>query len=61
MHACTVIHNLFCQAGYEVEVTAPSSSSKIGQAEQLHHTIDNGARAMLFSAGLKQKYWPYAL
>ena len=55
------MHDLFRQAGYEVEVTAPNSSSEIGQAERPHRTIADGVRTMLFSAGLEPKYWPYAL
>ena len=50
--------DLFRQAGYEVEVTAPNSSSEI---ERPHRAIADGVRAMLFSAGLEPKYWPYAL
>ena len=55
---CIAVHDLFCQAGYEVEVTAPNSSSEIGQAERPHRTIADGVRTMLFSAGLEPKYWP---
>ena len=58
---CTAVHDLFCQAGFEVEVTAPNSSSKIGQAQRPHRTVANGVRAMLFSADLKPKYWLFAL
>ena len=58
---CTAVHDLFRHAGYEVEVTAPNSSSEIGQAKQPHRTIADGVHTMLFSAGLEPKYWPYAL
>ena len=61
MGNCTAIHDIFCQASYEVEVTAPSSFSEIGQANQPHRTIANGVRTMLFGAGLKPKYWLFAL
>ena len=55
------IHNLFEAAGYEVEVTAPDSSSSIGLAERPHRTIASAVRTMLYSAGLPLKYWPFAL
>ncbi len=58
---CTEVHDLFRKAGYDVEVTAPNSSSEIGQAERPHRTIADGVRTMLFAANLKPKYWPYAL
>ena len=58
---CTAIHDLFRQAGYEVEVTAPNSSSEIGQAKQPNRAIADGVRTLLFSAELKPKYWPYVL
>ena len=57
----TNVHKLFEQAGYEVEVTAPDSSSEIGHAERPHRTIADAVRTMLFAAGLDLKYWPYAL
>ena len=43
---CTAVHDLFRQAGYEVEVTAPNSSSEIGQAERPHRTIADGVRTI---------------
>ena len=58
---CAAVNDLFCQVGYEIEVTAPNSSSEIGQAECPHCTIANGVCTMLFSAGLKPKYWLCAL
>ena len=58
---CTDVHDLFAKAGYSVEVTAPDSSSEIGQVERPHRTIADGVRTMLFAAGLPFKYWPYAL
>ena len=57
----TEIHNLFEQAGYEVEVTPPDTSSAIGLAERPHRTIADAVRSMLHSAGLPMKYWPFAL
>ena len=58
---CAAVHDLFCQAGCNVEVTAPNLSSEIGQAERPHRTIADGVRTLLFSAGLEPKHWPYAL
>ena len=58
---CTEVHDLFRRAGYDVEVTAPDSSSEIGQVERPHRTIADGVRTMLHAAGLPLKYWPYAL
>ncbi len=58
---CTEVHELFEAAGYEVEVTAPDSSSEIGQVERPHRTIADAVRSMLFAANLPLKYWPYAL
>ena len=58
---CTEIHQLFEEAGYEVEVTSPDSSSSIGLVERPHRSIADAVRTMLFAAGLPLKYWPYAL
>ena len=55
------VHQLFADAGYEVEVTPPDSSSAIGQAERPHRTIANAVRTMLFAAGQPLSLWPYAL
>ena len=49
---CTDVHDLFTKAGYSVEVTAPDSSSEIGQVERPHRTIADGVHTMLFAAGL---------
>ena len=57
----TAVHELFKAAGYDVEVTAPDSSSEIGLAERPHRTIADGVRTMLFAAGLDLNFWPYAL
>ena len=57
----TEVHDLFAQAGYLVETTAPNSSSAIGQVERPHRTIADAVRTMLYSAGLPAKFWPYAL
>jgi len=58
---CTAVHELFSKAGYDVETTAPDSSSEIGQVERPHRFIADGVRTMLFAAGLPPKFWPYAL
>lgn len=58
---CKEVHDLFTDAGYEVEVTPPDTSSAIGQAERPHRTIADAIRTMLFAAGLPLMYWPYAL
>ena len=55
------VHDLFRNAGYDVEVTPPNSSNAIGLAERPHRTIAACLRTMLFAAGLELKYWPYAL
>ena len=55
------VHAIFENAGYEIEVTAPDSSSSIGLAERPHRTIASAVRTMLYSAGLPLKYWPFAL
>ena len=53
--------SLWEAAGYEVQETAPASSSEIGQVERPHWTIADGVRTMLFAANLKLNLWPYAL
>ena len=57
----TDIVNLFESVGYEVEFTAPNSSSEVGQVERPHRTIADGVRTCLFAANLEPKFWPYAL
>ncbi len=58
---CAEIVDMFQKAGYDVELTAPSSSNEIGQAERPHRTIAAAIRTMLFAAGLEYRFWPYAL
>ena len=58
---CTEIVDMFQQAGYDVELTAPASSNEIGQVERPHRTIAAAIRTMLYAAGLEYKFWPYAL
>ena len=36
---CTDVHDLFAKAGYSVEITAPDSSSEIGQVERPHRAL----------------------
>lgn len=57
---CTELVDLLQRAGYEVECTAPGSSSQNGLGERPHQTIGNAMRAMLSGAGLEPKFWPYA-
>ena len=57
----TAVRELFEKAGHDVQTTSPDSSSEIGQVERPHRTIGDGARTMLFGAGLPANYWPYAL
>ena len=54
------IRNLFEQAGYDVQATAPNSSSSNGPGERPHQTIADSIRTMLLGAGLPPKFWPYA-
>ena len=46
---CTEIHQMFRDAGYTVEVTAPDSSSEIGGVERPHRSIGDAVRTMLLS------------
>ena len=55
------VHDLFSDAGYEVEVTTPDSSNEIGAVERPHRTIADAVRTMLHAADLPPKFWPYAL
>ena len=55
------VHDLFSEAGYEVEVTTPDSSNEIGMVERPHRTIADAVRTMLHAADLPPKFWPYAL
>ena len=47
--------------GYSMEPTAAGSSSQNGLAERPNETIGKTLRAMLFGAGLADKYWSDAL
>jgi hypothetical protein len=55
------VRDLFEKAGYIVEVTAPDSSSEVGQVERPHRTIADGVRTMLYASAQPPKFWPYAL
>ena len=57
---CTEIVDLFENAGYKVEVTAPDSSHMNGPVERPHQTIADAIRTMLAGADLEPKFWPYA-
>ena len=58
---CAEVLEIFENAGYSVETTAPASSSEIGQAERPHRSIADAIRTMLHAADLPYKFWPYAL
>jgi hypothetical protein len=57
---CAAIVNLFENAGYRVETTAPDSSHQNGPGERPHQTIADAMRTMLSGASLDMKFWPYA-
>jgi hypothetical protein len=51
---------LFTNAGYIVETTAPDSSHQNGPGERPHRTIADAIRTrMLSGAALPPKFWPY--
>jgi hypothetical protein len=57
---CREVVELFENAGYAVEPTAPSSSHQNGPCERPHQTIGDAIRTMLAGAALSPKFWPYA-
>jgi histone deacetylase 1/2 len=57
---CTAFVDLFSNAGYKVETTAPDSSHQNGPGERPHQTIADAMRTMLAGANLPMKFWPYA-
>jgi hypothetical protein len=57
---CQEVLDLFTQAGYAVEPTAPNSSHQNGPVERPHRDIGNSIRAMLSGASLASRFWPYA-
>ena len=57
---CRAIVDLFENAGYVVEPTAPNSSHQNGPCECPHQTIGNALRVMLGGADLAPRFWPYA-
>jgi hypothetical protein len=57
---CTAVVDLFSNAGYKVETTAPDSSHQNGPGERPHQTIADAMRTMLAGANLPMKFWPYA-
>jgi hypothetical protein len=54
------IVQLFSDAGYTVEPTAPDSSHQNAPGERPHQTIGDALRAMLGGADLQAHFWPYA-
>jgi hypothetical protein len=57
---CHDVIQLFTNAGYNVEPTAPDSSHQNGPGERPHRTIADAIRTMLAGAALPPKFWPYA-
>ena len=57
---CQEVLDLFTQAGYAVEPTAPNSSHQNEPVERPHRDIGNSIRAMLSGASLASRFWPYA-
>lgn len=57
---CREVVDLFENAGYKVEPTAPGSSHQNGPGERPHQTISDALRTMLAGAALPPKFWPYA-
>jgi hypothetical protein len=58
-NCCTVV-DLFENAGYAVELTAPDSSHQNGPTKRPHQTIADAIHTMLGGAGLPPKFWPRA-
>jgi hypothetical protein len=58
--ACQAVVELFENAGYAFEPTAPNSSHQNGPVERPHQTIADAIRTMLVGASLSPKKWPYA-
>jgi hypothetical protein len=56
---CQEVLDLFTQAGYVVEPTAPNSSHQNGPVERPHRDIRNSIRAMLSCVSLAPRFWPY--
>jgi hypothetical protein len=57
---CQAVVELFENAGYAFEPTAPNSSHQNGPVERPHQTIADAIRTMLAGASLSPKKWPYA-
>jgi hypothetical protein len=57
---CQEVLDLFTQAGYAVEPTAPNSSHQNEPVKRPHRDIGNSIRAMLSGASLAPRFWPYA-
>lgn len=57
---CDEVVELFEDAGYSVEPTAPMASSSNGPGERPHQTIGDAIRAMIAGSGIQTKFWPYA-
>jgi hypothetical protein len=53
---CTAVVDLFSNAGYKVETTAPDSSHQNGPGERPHQTIADAMRSMLAGANLPMKF-----
>jgi hypothetical protein len=57
---CSAVLDLFCNAGYSIEITGAGNSAQNGPVERPHQTIADGIRALLIGANLSPKFWPYA-
>ena len=54
------ILNIFTNHHYEVHPTETNSSHQNGPVEQAHRVISDHVPALLISASLNIKFWPYA-
>lgn len=51
---------LFKYFGYDIYITGPDVSFKIGVVERGHRTVSITIKSSLVGAGLEAKFWPYA-
>jgi hypothetical protein len=61
LYNCKKIIDLFSEFNYKVLSTGAISSFQIGVVEKTHQWIGDSIRAMLTSANLDAKFWPYCL
>ena len=55
------VQKLFSKHGYDIRPTTPDAFHENSLVERPHQTIGDAMQAMLESASLPLKYWPYAL